>query len=367
MKKIFTTMLLSCAAVFAASAQSPVQIVDQKATFAGYTEFPNYVMDHTPEMADGILKSYSPAEDGSWRQFLTVTNCKFEVGKEYTITYHMRGTGNGTIDVVMGDWGNGNTVKASLPYTSEWADCTVKMPPVPVASGFVNTQLWSPAGTGIEIAWVTISHEGYLKTVKTAYTNPEDYKFLGYDSKFWTRESTTFDGKPCFHATCTDGVQNQWDRQAVVECDLEYGTRYYIDFDVNSEVAVPNFWTAFRDGHSTVGDYAGKYNLAPGWQKVCLADTPTPADDKEKSNAFILHLGIYPAEHLYISNLHIKKEVATPEEADVENTTTGIENVIATPVATGVYNLQGIRVADDINAELPAGLYISGGKKYIKR
>lgn len=366
MKKTLALIVFSAAAAVA-SAVSPVQIVDRKATFAGYSEFPNFVMGHTPEMADNLLKSYAPADAASWRQFITVPNCKFEVGKEYTVTYRMRGTGNGSIDVVMGDWGDGNTVKATIPYTTEWADCTVKMPAVPVASGFVNTQLWSPAGSGIEIESVTISHEGYLKTVKTAYTNPDDYKFLGYGNKWWNFESTTFEDKPCFHATCIDGVQNQWDRQAVVECDLEYGTRYYFDFEVNSEVAVANFWTAFRDGHSTVGDYAGKYNLAPGWQKVCLADTPTPADDKEKSNAFILHLGIYSGENIYISNLHIKKEVATPEEADAENITTGIENVIATPVVTGVYNLQGIRVADDINAELPAGLYISGGKKFIKR
>lgn len=51
--------------------------------------------------------------------------------------------------------------------------------------------------------------------------------------------------------------------------------------------------------------------------------------------------------------------------------TQGITDAVATPEAESdpaVYNLQGIKVADSLqDAALPAGLYISGGKKHIVR
>lgn len=53
---------------------------------------------------------------------------------------------------------------------------------------------------------------------------------------------------------------------------------------------------------------------------------------------------------------------------DEEETATGINNIERTRKscsATGVYNLSGVRMADDINANLPSGMYIVNGKKYI--
>lgn len=53
---------------------------------------------------------------------------------------------------------------------------------------------------------------------------------------------------------------------------------------------------------------------------------------------------------------------------DEEETATGINNIETTRKsisATGVYNLSGVRMADDINANLPSGMYIVNGKKYI--
>ena len=53
--------------------------------------------------------------------------------------------------------------------------------------------------------------------------------------------------------------------------------------------------------------------------------------------------------------------VMTNEEA-------GISNISADTEADGpVYNLQGIMVAKSINNDLPAGLYISKGKKFLKK
>ena len=46
----------------------------------------------------------------------------------------------------------------------------------------------------------------------------------------------------------------------------------------------------------------------------------------------------------------------------------GISSIAADTQADGpVYNLQGIMVAKSINNDLPAGLYISKGKKFIKK
>lgn len=53
---------------------------------------------------------------------------------------------------------------------------------------------------------------------------------------------------------------------------------------------------------------------------------------------------------------------------DEEETATGINNIERTRKscsATGVYNLSGVRMADNINANLPSGMYIVNGKKYI--
>lgn len=53
---------------------------------------------------------------------------------------------------------------------------------------------------------------------------------------------------------------------------------------------------------------------------------------------------------------------------DEEETATGINNIETSRKnisATGVYNLSGVRMADDINANLPSGMYIVNGKKYI--
>ena len=48
-----------------------------------------------------------------------------------------------------------------------------------------------------------------------------------------------------------------------------------------------------------------------------------------------------------------------------KNAQTGINEAVVTVKKTGVYNLNGIRVADEVNSSLPAGVYIANGKKIV--
>lgn len=363
MKKILASLLL-CAAALAATAGSPKQIIDKHLEYAAYGSPESYIFYDLggAKVQNGMVTSM--ATEDSWRQFIIADGLKFEVGRKYTVTLNMKKTGYAPIDVVLGNW-DASVKTTGIFAGDEWGDVVIELPEANVESGHLLIQMWSPANQGVQIKSVTLSHEGYLKTVKTAYTTPEDYQFLGYGSDYWTLEKTTFDNRPCFHATCTGGEQNFWFRQAIVDADLNYGTRYYFDFDVNSDTTAVNINTAFRDG----GSDAGNYNLVPGWQKVYLAGAPEKNDEtKEKANAFVLHLGRYTGNNLYISNLHIKKEVATADEADPDDVNTGLTDILAPSQAIpGVYNLQGVRVASDLNAPLPAGLYIVGGKKVVIR
>lgn len=63
--------------------------------------------------------------------------------------------------------------------------------------------------------------------------------------------------------------------------------------------------------------------------------------------------------------------ILTADEAPQFDIATGIstikadtDNTTAT-AAKGIYNLQGVKVADDANTSLPAGIYIVNGKKYV--
>ena len=130
----------------------PVLVEDFVQTYAGMDKFPFFVMGYEPMIIDGILTSEYP---GSWYQYFVADGLSFVVGREYIVTAKIRGSKDGELNVQLGNWGQLQEKK--LPFTSEWSEVSITMPPQTVESGFSVFQPGTFDGK-VEIEWVKISH-----------------------------------------------------------------------------------------------------------------------------------------------------------------------------------------------------------------
>ena len=249
MKKLFTLIaFLTC---FLGAKEGEV-IVDKTVDYSTYNGFPFYVMGYVPEWIDGVMTDFGANyryatqadldgdgdakwKDGEtseatvktnngteyqkvtgagpyWHQYFIADGIPTEVGGNYTVKALVKASVACTINVNMGNWGDGNTVACdvSIPASDEFVEVEWSYSGIPVTSSFLVAQ---PGTTTAIIEWksLTVSHEqeeGVVQTWLQMITDngnaaaPEgDGKYVG---------DAEFGAWPAWALEETDGINANW-------------------------------------------------------------------------------------------------------------------------------------------------------------
>lgn len=249
MKKLFTLIaFLTCFL----GAKAGEVIVDKTVDYSTYTGFPFYVMGYVPEWIDGVMTDFGANyryatqadldgdgdakwKDGEtseatvktnngteyqkvtgagpyWHQYFIADGIPTEVGGNYTVKALVKASEACTINVNMGNWGDGNTVPCdvSIPASDEFVEVEWNYAGIPVTSSFLVAQ---PGTTTAIIEWksLTVSHEqeeGVVQTWLQMITDngnaaaPEgDGKYVG---------DAEFGAWPAWALEETDGINANW-------------------------------------------------------------------------------------------------------------------------------------------------------------
>jgi hypothetical protein len=249
MKKLFTLIaFLTCFL----GAKAGEVIVDKTVDYSTYNGFPFYVMGYVPEWIDGVMTDFGANyryatqadldgdgdakwKDGEtseatvktnngteyqkvtgaglyWHQYFIADGIPTEVGGNYTVKALVKASEACTINVNMGNWGDGNTVACdvSIPASDEFVEVEWNYAGIPVTSSFLVAQ---PGTTTAIIEWksLTVSHEqeeGVVQTWLQMITDngnaaaPEgDGKYVG---------DAEFGAWPAWALELTDGINANW-------------------------------------------------------------------------------------------------------------------------------------------------------------
>ena len=249
MKKLFTLIaFLTCFL----GAKAGEVIVDKTVDYSTYNGFPFYVMGYVPEWIDGVMTDFGANyryatqadldgdgdakwKDGEtseatvktnngteyqkvtgagpyWHQYFIADGIPTEVGGNYTVKALVKASVACTINVNMGNWGDGNTVACdvSIPASDEFVEVEWSYSGIPVTSSFLVAQ---PGTTTAIIEWksLTVSHEqeeGVVQTWLQMITDngnaaaPEgDGKYVG---------DAEFGAWPAWALEETDGINANW-------------------------------------------------------------------------------------------------------------------------------------------------------------
>lgn len=166
----------------------------------------------------------------------------------------------------------------------------------------------------------------------------------------------------------TEGV-NDWDSQMFIKFDqpVEEGAKIKVSFDYYCT----NQRTVQTQAHGEPGNYQhwdmiGDLNAKPEWQKASKELTVSAAqakgDDGKGSGKGLIAIAMNLSTAAEAGTFYINNVVVEIEKG------AGVEAVaVPVQVNTGVYNLQGVKVANSLEEITVPGLYITNGKKVIKK
>lgn len=357
MRKIFTLIAVAATAL-AANAE---QIIDKVQTYEGLTAVPGWVAEGTNvTIVDGCLHAVNDAAKEQWAfQYHATNGFSTLANTDYTLEIEMKSDVAGEVWCGIGNWVDRANGTFSIAGDNAWQTYTVKLTGAPNEdNAFLIMQSGQLVGT-YDIRKITLSHDGVAKVIPT----DGDVVASWYDGKGgelfgWgagTRENVEFEGKPCLKFT-NDKAVNEWESQVATDVNFDFGKEYFLGFDIKGD-AFTGIPVSFQhtDGYKDKGSMT-KFDVTPEWSHVIVYGEPNPKEDETKiANRLLLNLGKYVGT-FYITNAKLYTA-----------STNSIADLFAPTAAKGVYNLQGIRVADELNGSLPAGLYIVGGKKVLVR
>ena len=156
---------------------------------------------------------------------------------------------------------------------------------------------------------------------------------------------------------------NPWDSQLFIVFNegLQAGETYSVSFDYycsdsrNIDIQAQGNPGAYQHWFCGVDPLQAK----PEWQSVNVVDFEVTAEMAGEAGfkTMAFNLASAPeAATFYINNVKVTKPVGT-----------AVETIAPVKVSTGVYNLQGVKVANSLDEVAAPGLYISNGKKVIKK
>ncbi len=358
MKKI---LLFAAAAVMAASASAGETVLAE----TDFSTMSEYQMWHggSGEFSianGGLTVSNAEATPNFWDvQYIVADNMTVKAGTEYTVSVKIKGF-SGTLHYVMGAWGTDVfAAAADVAESADWQTVTFKGSAADDVAG-VHLILQSGEFVGsytIESVKITYADGGSTpseptKNILLSFYDGSGATLGGWGGDFQNVEE---DGKPCVQVTVASELDNDWSCQMAIDYDFEPGVTYYIDMEVKGTVA-----GSISSGLQNNQTYAGggnfdNFNITTSWAKQTISCTATNAGDG-LPNRWTANFGKYVGT-AWLTNIVLY----TLSEGSVESVVAPVKAV------AGVYNMQGVKVADSLDEVSAPGLYISNGKKIIKK
>ncbi len=362
MKKI---LLFAAAALVAASA-SAAEVVLAETDFASASGYFFWKSDVTnAEIKDGGLTiTNDAATENFWDiQYMVADNFTLVGGTEYTVNVKIKGF-SGKLHYNMGTWGSNVNGEANVEEANDWQNVVFAVTAKEDTDGTAHLLLQSGDFVGsytIANVKITYKEEGGETPVEptknvVATMYPGTAQFIAWGCDDLLTQDFEIDGRVAAKFAQTAEGKNPWEVQFAYDYDYVPGTKYYFSFEVKGE---PNgsITSGFQctDGWVGCGDVEA-FNITSDWNKVVITGIPSATEDGKLPNRWVANLGNYVGT-FYISNVEIYTDGATAVDAIVS------EKV----VMTGIYNLQGVKVADSLDEVAVPGLYIANGKKVIKK
>lgn len=381
--------------------------------YAALDAYPYEEFDALPVIENGAL--VFPAEG---EMFSAMEGVPFEVETLYGIKTKIRGSQNGTVQVSMGDWGA--VAVASLDVTTDWTEVELPVGMIPndedgnpVTEGFVlittkdeDSSIYYDGVLEMEYCTVAVFTEippvviptEWVSIIQNGNANDgESYNLIDRDPSIdegglnemvndwyaYICDNPAGDGKvyycpivanpqPGFNnSTEADQIEKWGEFQGV----YDWSSQFFILFDealeaeTNLKVSFDYYCSDERNIATQAHGYPGQYHhwecigtlaAKPEWQhKEWEGEVGSNwvGADGFLSIAFNLS-NMDAAATFYINNVvvEVEKEIA---EGKVEKV-----NAVIVP-AKGVYNFQGIKVANSIEEVTAPGMYIANGKKVV--
>lgn len=213
----------------------------------------------------------------------------------------------------------------------------------------------------------------------TGFKAPEGYELMySGNQNNWNEinawqsvfSNDTYEGRPCIKYVNAE-AGDSYKYQIQVNLDYKPETMYYFTFDVigePSDAAISAWYQYVNEAVDPAIYEALGYNdfnsitvtSATEWTPVVLQGKYT-ASTKEgigEANRVVLNVGAY-AGTMYFTNFKIYGP-AEEEGGD----SSAVETVEVAKSPAGVYNMMGVKVANDLQGVAP-GLYIVAGKKVL--
>lgn len=360
MKKI---LLFGAAAMIAASASAAEVVLAETdfTTASGYSFWKSDVTN--AEVKDGALVITNEAKtENFWDvQYMVADNFTLVGGTEYTVDVKIKGF-SGALHYNFGTWGSNVNGEATVEEANDWQNVVFTVTAKEDTDGTAHLLLQSGDFVGTySIATVKITYDdgqggepvnpGDNKNVLASFYDGNGGTLGGWGADFQNVEE---DGKPCIQVTVDSEKENDWNSQMAMDYDFVPGTTYYIDLEVKGTVdgtissSLQNNQTYAGGGNFT------PFNISKEWNKQTIECTATEAGDG-LPNRWTANFGKYVGT-AWITNVVLY----TIDDS-------GVKTIAPVKVnMTGVYNLNGVKVADELNSSLPKGIYIVNGKKVVR-
>ena len=184
-----------------------------------------------------------------------------------------RGTGEGTMEGKVGDWGGGSNVRVS--FGTEWEEQVIDFTSA-TDGGFVLLQSGQFVGT-IQIKYVKITHlETPAISIPVPMWEPDFATVEDKDNAImgWGNNSTRKIVNDILELT-NPSAANPWDAQAGKDFDkpLEVGTKYFLKVKIKGSVAGSiSAGLQNPDGYKGCGDFSA-IPLTTDWEEVVVSTT----------------------------------------------------------------------------------------------
>lgn len=270
----------------------------------------------TINKAEGCFELVNESAIDNWKvQYHVADGLPIEKGKSYRLKVMARGTGEGTMEGKVGDWGGGSNVRVS--FGTEWEEQVIDFTSA-TDGGFVLLQSGQFVGT-IQIKYVKITH---LETPAIAIPVPVwEPDFATVENKDdaimgWGNNSTRKVVNNILEMTNPSAV-NPWEAQAGKDFDkpFEVGTKYFLKLRIKGTKA-GSISAGFQnpDGYKGCGDF-NSISITTDWEDVLVSTTCTG----DGAVRFLFSYGAYDGT-IYIESLSLYYEKSanaiplTPEE-----------------------------------------------------
>ena len=289
----------------------------------------------TITIVDGILTIVNETDQGQYQDWKTqahvATGITTVEGYDYVVRIKLKGSVNGTVNCLFGNWGN--TLTQSLSVTTEWQTVDLVYNGALSASSFVMFHLGHYKGTiEVEKTEVIVLQPARFVTVGTA----------GFTT-FSTDKAVNVDGVVTAYTAKYDGTKIVL--TPVTEIPANTGVIIEAATD-NYKVPVINSATALADNDLKVSD-----GTVEGDGTIYVLANKTDGVGFYKLNG---------GQKVPAGKAYLVIAASAPEFVGFGDTT-GIEATLNEGVENGIiFDLSGRRVANPTK-----GIYIKNGKKFI--